>query len=132
MILRRPNSCGIFAGFIFVTVLVVNGTLGAVQPGTLKGILLDPQGAAVPNAVIELRWNDVNQGAGAKKAPRSKTLQVRTDTAGQFSVQLAPGDWDVFAYLNGFAPTCAVVRIDAGATTSASLRFPALAPMSLM
>jgi hypothetical protein len=131
MILRRPNFCAIFAGLIFVAALVVNATLGAEQPGKLKGTLLDPQGAAVPNAVIELRWNDVNQGAGAKKTPRSKTLTVRTDTAGQFSLLLAPGDWDVFAYLNGFAPTCAVVRIDAGVAASVSLRFPALAPMSL-
>jgi uncharacterized GH25 family protein len=131
MIPRRPNSCAIFAGLIFVAALVVSAALGAEQPGTLKGTLLDPQGAAVPNAVIELRWNDVNQGTGARKTPRNKTLQVRTDTAGQFSLQLAPGDWDVFAYLNGFAPTCTVVRIDAGSTTSTSLRFPVLAPMSL-
>lgn len=109
----------------------MNTTWAAGQPGTLSGTVLDPQGAAVSNVSIEVRWNDVNHGTGLEKGPRSKTLKVKTNSAGEFSVNLQPGDWDVFAYLDGFAPTCTVVLIEPGKTTNTKLRLPAYAAMSI-
>ena len=38
--------------------------------------------------------------------------------AGEFSVKLPPGNWDVFAYHDGFAPTCTVAFIEPGKVTA--------------
>ncbi|HXT76479.1 MAG TPA: carboxypeptidase-like regulatory domain-containing protein [Candidatus Eisenbacteria bacterium] len=105
------------------------GTVRTQQGGTVNRTLVDPQGATVSNAHIELRWNYVSPG---KQKPRRKTsLQVTTDGAGRFSASLAPGNWDVFAYSDGFAPTCTIVLVESGKTTAVDLRFPNYAPMAL-
>jgi hypothetical protein len=110
----------------------------AQEAGTLNGTLVDPQGAAVPNSVIELRWNYLDNrmswdGARPKreKQPRKKMLRVNTDSAGRFSVALLPGNWDVFVYRDGFAPTCTIALIEPGKTTSIDFHFPGLAGMSV-
>jgi Carboxypeptidase regulatory-like domain len=118
----------------FVSVLFaalgLSGTVMA-QGGTLTGTVVDPQGAAVQNVYIELRWNDVGSNSYVKQRPRKKHLATSTNSAGQFSVRLSPGDYDVFAYLDGFAPTCAVVAIFPGETAIVNLRFAQIAPQRL-
>jgi Carboxypeptidase regulatory-like domain len=106
--------------------------------GTLSGSVVDPQGAAVSNSTVELRWNYVDNrmswnGARPKvqKQRHNKTRQVSTDMAGRFSVALPEGNWDVFAYRDGFAPTCTIVLIESGKATKVELRFPKLAAMSV-
>jgi hypothetical protein len=110
---------------------------GTLKAGTLNGTIVDPQGAAVPNAEIALRWNDAGgqmswNGVNShkQKRPRKKWLQLVADSAGRFSTKLAPGDWDVFAYRDIFAPTCTIVLIEPGKTTVIDLRFSRLAAMS--
>jgi hypothetical protein len=66
-----------------------------------------------------------------EKQSRKKMLRVSTDSAGRFSVTLLPGNWDVFAYRDGFAPTCAITLIQPGKTTSIDLRFSRFAAMSI-
>jgi hypothetical protein len=106
-----------------------SGTVRTQQGGTVNGTLVDPQGATVSNARIELRWNYVIPG---KQKPRRKTsLQVTTDDAGRFAASLPPGNWDVFAYSDGFAPTCTIVLVESGKTTAVDLRFPSYAPLAL-
>jgi hypothetical protein len=104
----------------------------------LNGTLVDPQGAAIPNSIIELRWNYLDTRMSwdgvlpkKEKQPRKKMLRVNTDSAGRFSVTLLPGNWDVFAYRDGFAPTCTIALIQPGKTTSIDLRFSRFAAMSI-
>jgi len=98
--------------------------------GTLTGTLLDPSGAVIPSAIVKLRWNDLGDETswdGVKrghKTPRKKEMDIYTDKVGRFSVDLLPGAWDVFAYRDGFVPTCTVVSIEPGKTTAMELRYP--------
>ncbi len=138
MIPRIVNQYVSATAVVFVVVIVLNGTVVAQEAGTLNGTLVDPQGAAVPNSKVELRWNylDVrmlSDGVRPKKEkqPRKRVLRVSTDSAGRFSVTLLPGSWDVFAYRDGFAPTCAIALIQPSKTTSLDLHFSRLAAMSI-
>ena len=105
----------------------------AQEPGVVTGTLSDPTGAAVPNSVIELRRNaaEVGPHEGRHKSPHKKTLTIFTDEGGRFSVKLFPGAWDVFAYRNGFAPTCTLVYVEGGTAATVDLKFPKYVPMSL-
>jgi hypothetical protein len=116
--------------YLVAAFVVFSFTMMAQSKGTLKGTLSDPSGAAVANSVIEIRWNAI--GASHQPAIRHKKTTSTTDTAGAFVIELAPGDYDVFAYRDGFAPTCGVVSISAGETAKLVLRFPGFAPQSLM
>jgi hypothetical protein len=104
----------------------------AQEIGVLRGTLLDPEGAALANVEIELRWNNINndmhwdrsERVTKRTPPTKRTLKISTNSAGEFSVNLQAGNWDIFAYRDGFAPTCTVVLIESGKTTNISLRFP--------
>jgi len=122
---------------LFLARLALIGTfascnvLAVSAEATLSGTLLDPQGAAVPNAVIDLRWNDTSgemcwtaPHCRKQRRPHKRFLHVRTDNAGRFSMELSPGNYDVFAHLDGFAPTCTEVSAEADKTTTIELRFP--------
>jgi iron complex outermembrane receptor protein len=66
----------------------------AQQTATLSGTVLDPRGANLPNAVLEIK----NEATGA-------TITVKTDASGHFlTPALAPGKYDVQATVSGFAP----------------------------
>jgi iron complex outermembrane recepter protein len=66
----------------------------AQQPSTISGTVLDPRGANLPDAVLEIK----NEATGA-------TVTVKADASGHFTTpQLAPGKYDVQATVSGFAP----------------------------
>jgi iron complex outermembrane receptor protein len=66
----------------------------AQQPSTLSGTVLDPRGANLPNAVLEIK----NEATAA-------TITVKSDASGHFITPvLAPGKYDVQATVSGFAP----------------------------
>jgi Carboxypeptidase regulatory-like domain len=117
--------------------LLVAATLASIsvvaqQAGTLTGTLTDPQGAAVANNVVELRWNDVGPAEYRPKRRPKKHITTITDSAGKFSVSLFPGDYDIFVYRDGFAPICTVVLVENAESKSIDLRFPALAPQRII
>jgi hypothetical protein len=128
-------------GVALILVIALIGSSGAPvaqEMATLTGTLSDPQGAVVANANIDLRWNYLDNLMSwdavrhkKQKQPRKKVLKVSTDNEGRFSVTLLPGNWDVFAYRDGFAPICTIVLIEAGKTTSINLHFPRFAAMSV-
>jgi hypothetical protein len=135
---KPASGCIPIAAVIFVTAMILGGTALAQEAGTLNGTLVDPQGAALPNSTIQVRWNYVDgrmslDGVRPKneKQPRKRVLQVSTDSAGRFSITLPSGNWDVFAYRDGFAPTCTIALIEPGRTTSIDLHFSRLAAMSI-
>jgi hypothetical protein len=119
-------------GALVLSASVVSGAfLMAQERGTLSGQVLDPTGAAMANSLVSLRWNDIgeemcwsNCGKRKKrKTPHKKEFTVQTDSAGRFGVYLFPGWWDVFAYSDGFVPTCRVVGVEPGKTTDIEIRF---------
>jgi hypothetical protein len=112
---------------VFASVSVV-----AQQLGTLTGTLTDPQGAAVANNIVELRWNDVGSAGYRHKRRAKKHITTSTDSAGKFTLSLYPGDYDVFAYRDGFAPICTVVFVEPTETKSVDLRFTTFAPQQIV
>jgi hypothetical protein len=129
---RKAVQAHTFAAISFLFAAMFLGAAAVAQEtGTLNGTLLDDQGAAVPNSLIELRWNYLDNrmhwnGATLPKPkqPRKRLLRAHTDRAGNFSLQLLAGNWDVVAYRDGFAPACAIALIQANETSTVELRFP--------
>jgi hypothetical protein len=132
MNLKILNTFIFAAALVFVSAMLLNGSVIAQEEGTLSGTLSDPEGASFPNAYIQLRWNYVDSRMNwdgqsrlkKEKQPRKKAWRVSTDSAGRFSVNLFPGTWDIAAFSDGFVPTCTTVSIRPGETTSINLRFP--------
>jgi len=132
MNLKSLNTFVLAAALIFVSAIFLSGSVVAQETGTLNGTLSDPEGASFPNAHIQLRWNYMDyrmnwngqSSLKKEKQPHKKALRVSTDSAGRFSVNLLPGTWDIFAFSDGFVPTCTAVSIQPGETTSINLRFP--------
>jgi hypothetical protein len=110
----------------------MNLSVLAQQTGELAGTIVDPQGAALSNNMVEVRWNDVNSDIHKRKPGLKKHTITTTDSAGRFVLNLHPGEYDVFAYRDGFAPVCTVVSIEPGETKTIELRFPALAPQRIV
>ena len=138
MSLRTAYSRFGVAALIFVVVALANAGPTRQEIGTLNGTLFDPQGAAVAKAGIELRWNYVGNEmcwnaphCGKTEKPGKRSLVIITDTEGRFSAQLLPGNWDVFAFHDGYAPTCTIVLIRPDQATPVELRFPGMAAMSV-
>jgi hypothetical protein len=117
---------------LLVAAILASTSVVAQQVGTFAGTLTDPQGAAVANSVVELRWNDVGSAQHRHKRRAKRHITTSTDSAGRFSLSLYPGDYDVFAYRDGFAPICTVVFVEFAETKSIDLRFPALAPQPII
>ena len=82
---------------------------------TVKGTVTDPDGAVIPNTDVVVHWDPAGHGAQIKDNVGIKEdVQVRTDMAGEFTVNLPPGFYDLFVSSSGFTPTCRKVRIKAG------------------
>jgi len=132
MNLKILNTFIFAAALIFVSAILFSGSVVAQEMGTLNGTLSDPEGASLPNAYIQLRWNYVDSRMNwdgqsrlkKEKQPRRRVLRVSTNSAGRFSASLLPGTCDVFAFSDGFVPTRTAASIRPGETTSINLRFP--------
>ena len=117
---------------LLVAIALASISVVAQQVGTLTGTLTDPQGAAVANNVVELRWNEVGSAGYGHKRRAKKHITTSTDSAGKFTLSLYPGDYDVFAYRDGFAPICTVVFVESAETKSIDLHFLTFAPQRII
>jgi hypothetical protein len=89
----------LIAGFIFMP---LHGQTGSA---TLSGAVVDPAGAAVPNAKISV-----------KSAATGQSTDVQANAAGAYSLaNLAPGDYEVSISADGFGAKTANVTLAAGA-----------------
>jgi Carboxypeptidase regulatory-like domain len=133
MILNSSGKFVIFVALVFTCALTL--MIGAValaqETGTLTGVVFDPQGATGPGVEVELRWNDASgevcwtaPNCPKAKKPRIKSVHVTTGRDGKFSAKVPAGNWDVFAYHDGFVPTCITVSVEAEKTTNIELRLP--------
>ena len=82
---------------IFASVLCVTAALMAQSTATIQGTVLDPTGAAIPNAAVTVH----NQGTGEERT-------TTTDSAGLYVVPALPvGTYRVSVKAAGMAPTVA-------------------------
>jgi hypothetical protein len=96
-------------------VLALWGTVATGQPSAplaISGTILDPSGATVPGATVEIQ------------RPPGRTLRtVQTDIAGQFRVAGIPsGSYSVHVQSGGFKDATAQVRVASGAATPLTIR----------
>jgi hypothetical protein len=133
MILNSSGKFAIFVALVFTCALTL--MIGAValaqETGTLTGVVFDPQGATGSGVEVELRWNDASgevcwtaPNCTKAKKPRIKSVHVTTGRDGKFSAKVPAGNWDMFAYHDGFVPTCTTVSVEAEKTTNIELRLP--------
>ena len=95
--------------FLITILAVVLGSSVAIaaSPGTIKGQVLDSEGAAITGAHLLFHPDPSGQ---AKSAIRSDVMH-ESDAAGRFEVQLEPGFYDVCVMAAAFAPECKKVLI---------------------
>jgi hypothetical protein len=84
--------------------------------GKLKGIVTDSAGAVIPSAAV-LIHRDWPQGD-------TQDLRLTTDKAGEFSLDLTPGFYDVAIFAHGFSPNAGKVRIRTSKVTNYTVPLP--------
>jgi hypothetical protein len=106
---------------LFASVLILGVAVQASDIGTLEGTVSLPEGAPLPNALVQIvHW-------GLKDA-QTRTIDVldqrdvRTDGKGHYSVELAPGAYDVFISDMALSPVAKKIEIKAGGRTTFSPR----------
>jgi len=83
----------LFTLSVFLTITISAFAQADVSSATVKGTVTDPQGAAVANAVVNVK--DIDQGA---------IRTATTDSNGEFQVRLVrPGLHDITVEASGFA-----------------------------
>ncbi len=102
---------------VFLTIGLTLGLVGLAQTGdaqtalgTLRGVVLDQQGGALPGVTVTVRQTETN------------TVQTTlTGEAGQFFLpNLRPGRYEVDAELSGFAPVKEQIELRVGQDLTAS------------
>lgn len=73
---------------LLVATALASVSVVAQQVGRLSGTLTDPQGVAVPNNVVELRWNEVGAAEYRHRRRAKKHITTSTDSAGKFSLSV--------------------------------------------
>jgi hypothetical protein len=84
--------------------LVLSGHApGQTPTGSFKGVVTDPSGAVIPNATVLVHrdWPEQN----------TQDLRLNTDKFGRFSIELAPGFYDIAIFAHAFSPNSGKVRI---------------------
>jgi hypothetical protein len=83
--------------------LFTAASLAAQTAATVRGVVLDPSGAAIPNAALDL------------SGPNGAHQTAETNEAGGYSVSgLAPGDYSIRAAAPGFAAFESKLNLDSG------------------
>jgi hypothetical protein len=117
-IASKPTSKAVLAAILSAIVLLVpralvaQQTTASRQPGTLRGQVTDPSGAAVANATVSAALG--NGGAN----------MATTDQQGEFAIRgLTPGVYSVTVVAQGFAPfTNKSVVVTAGKAASLDVK----------
>lgn len=103
-------KAGFYVGSLWLCVVLLCSTRGSAQSGTLRGEVVDPSGAVVPNAAIAL-------------TRAQQTIKGKSDSEGHYAFRnLVPGSYSIAVNVRGFAPlTLADIGIAAGETKDLKL-----------
>lgn len=97
----------LFMGFL----LSAGGQLAAQTTGVLRGQVLDPSGASIPNATVSVT------------APNNPARNATSDSAGNFSIQgLPPGAYAVRVSAAGFGTFERTLELAGGRVTALEIR----------
>jgi Carboxypeptidase regulatory-like domain len=91
-----------------VLLLVTAVSTGAA---TLSGTVRDSEGAVIANAHVLVHWDPSGSNYLKDNLGIKQDITATTDSAGQFSVELPPGFYDVFVTAMAFTPHCDKVRL---------------------
>ena len=90
----------------------------AAPTATLRGAIVDSEGAVIGMAHIVIH----EDGSGRDTSQNAGDVTRQSDEGGRFSVQLAPGFYDVCIMALGFTPDCRKVRLRPQGTIDISVR----------
>jgi hypothetical protein len=102
-------------------ILCLSQAFGQRSAPNLNGQVLDPNGAVIgpqSHPHVEIRHNDASLVTGNVPA----TIEIDTDTAGKYTVELQPGVYDVCVFAERFAPDCTQLEIKNSLPISYSTR----------
>jgi hypothetical protein len=107
----NPKTTNFFFGVVLIFVLAANPLHAQPLPATLSGTLTDSFGKAVPNAKITVKNSSTGQA-----------IEGETDSSGVFTIHdLAAGDYEVSASVDGIGTVVAKVTLAAGSQQALSL-----------
>ncbi len=106
------KSISYLVAALFVIAMVSGAALAQTETGNINGKVLDPNGALVPNASVEVK--SVDTGA---------TTTTTSSGDGTYTVSnLKPGFYDVTATATGYAPFTQRVQVTVGSNTPVETR----------
>jgi len=106
------RSKGMKFSLMTVAVALCCSVATAASPRTIKGQVVDSEGAVIKGAHLLFHPDPSGQN---KPAARSDVMR-ETDAAGRFDVQLEPGFYDVCVMATAFTPECKKVLVTNGGT----------------
>lgn len=87
----------------------------SVVPTLINGQITDSEGAAISQARVVIHWDSAGSTVGlADNLGIRSDLVVMTDAAGNFSVTVPPGFYDLFVSSMAFTPMAAKIRVKEG------------------
>jgi hypothetical protein len=95
---------------VAVTISLYCSLATAATPGTIKGRVLDSEGAVIKGAHLLFHLDS----SGQNKPVSRSDMARKTDAAGRFDIQLEPGFYDVCVMATAFTPECRKVLVTTG------------------
>jgi hypothetical protein len=85
----------------FLPILLLTAVSALPQTSTVKGIVVDSQGAVISDAYVLFQKDAVQ-----REHPTARRLPLRTNNHGEFTAYLPSGYYDLIIKAAGFAPYC--------------------------
>ncbi|MEP7364538.1 MAG: carboxypeptidase-like regulatory domain-containing protein [Acidobacteriota bacterium] len=107
-------------------VLLLSSALALHAQSTLQGVVADSEGGAIANAIVRIHWDPASPRLQARNVvTKQEDIVVQTAEDGSYSVNLAPGFYDIFVTSTAFEPAATKVRTLSGKTStfSSKLKF---------
>lgn len=115
------RSMWVKSSIAVVTVALCSSAATAASPGTVKGQVLDSEGAVIKGAHLLFHPD----ASGQARPGIRQDVMKESDASGRFEVQLEPGFYDVCVMATAFTPECRKVLVVTGNTFQQDARLKA-------
>jgi hypothetical protein len=92
-----------------LAILLLAAASACAQQASVKGTIVDSEGAVIGNAYVLLRTDMLERGNA-----KAYQVELRTNGQGQFVTSVPSGFYDLFIGAQGFEPYCQKVRTREG------------------